>query len=108
MSDLVQSTNDNDFTKDVLESEMPVLVDFWAPWCGPCNVLAPTLVTIAHEFGDRLKVIKVNVDENPATPSKYAVRGIPALMVFKSGELVDKSIGAVTVSQLKSFIEKNI
>jgi thioredoxin 1 len=108
MSGLVLSTTDENFTNEVLESETPVLVDFWAPWCGPCKMIAPLLDQLATTFGDKLKIVKVNVDENTQTPSKYQVMGIPTLLIFKSGEVVGKQVGALTPAQLNSFVEEHI
>ena len=105
MSDKILHISDSSFEQDVLNSETPVIVDYWAEWCGPCKMIAPILDEIAHEYGDRLKVAKINVDENPLTPQKYSVRGIPALMIFRSGEVVDTKVGAMTKSQLSAFID---
>ena len=86
-------TTDADFQKEVLESDVPVLVDFWATWCGPCRAIAPHLDTLADEFDGKAKIVKVDIDSNPNTPSNYGVRGIPTLLVFKGGEVVDKIVG---------------
>ena len=108
MSDLVLSTGDEQFQTDVLDSTMPVLVDFWAPWCGPCKMLAPIIDEVATEFNTRMKFMKVNVDDNQETPAKYGVRGIPSLMLFKNGELIANKVGALTKSQLTAFLEENL
>lgn len=86
-------TTDADFETEVLKSDVPVLVDFWATWCGPCRAIAPHLDTLADEFDGKAKIVKVDIDQNPATPSNYGVRGIPTLLVFKGGEVVDKIVG---------------
>ena len=107
MSDLITSTSDADFQKDVLDASMPVLVDFWAPWCGPCRALAPTLEEAAKEFEGRVKIIKLNVDDSPETPGKYSVRGIPSLILFKNGEVIANKVGALSKSQLIEFLKGN-
>ena len=108
MSALVSSITDDQFQAEVLESEIPVLVDFWAEWCGPCKTLTPVLEEIASSYTDRVKFVKVNVDDNPETPATYGVRGIPSLMLFKSGDLVANKVGALTKSQLTSFLDENL
>jgi thioredoxin 1 len=108
MSEHVLETSDANFQTEVLDAELPVLIDFWAPWCGPCRMLAPTLEEAAKQFDGRLKVMKVNVDDNQDTPAKYGVRGIPALMLFKNGEMVASKVGALTKSQLVEFLEENV
>ncbi len=108
MSDLIISTSDNQFENDVLNAQKPVLVDFWAPWCGPCRMLAPVLEEIAKEFSGRVVIAKMNVDENEETPAKYSVRGIPALMLFKNGEMVASKVGALSKSQLAAFLEESL
>lgn len=98
---------DDSFQSDVLGSDVPVVVDYWAEWCGPCRQIAPALDEIAGELKN-LKIAKINIDENPSTPTKYGVRGIPTLMLFKGGEVVATKVGAVPKSQIQSWIESNI
>jgi hypothetical protein len=107
-SELIIHTSDASFEQDVLKSDVPVLLDFWAPWCGPCRMIAPILDDIATEFQGRLKVVKINIDENEATPAKFGVRGIPTLMVFKNGKNVATKVGALAKGQLTAFIEASI
>jgi thioredoxin 1 len=104
----VASTTDSTFEQDVLKSDKPVLVDFWAEWCGPCKQLSPILDDVAASIGNGLKVVKVNIDDNPETPTKYGVRGIPTLMVFKNGELADTKVGALPASQLEEWLKSNL
>jgi thioredoxin 1 len=92
-SDIISDTTDDRFQSEVLDSALPVLVDFWATWCGPCRALAPHVEAVAHELQGKLKVVKIDIDSNPQTPAKYGIRGIPTLLVFKGGELVDKLVG---------------
>ncbi|GDX85618.1 thioredoxin [Methylococcaceae bacterium] len=108
MSDAVVYVNDNDFNALVLESELPVLLDYWAEWCGPCKMIAPLLDTIANEFSGKLIVAKMNIDESPNTPQKYGVRGIPTLMFFKAGEVEGTKVGALTKIQLVEFINTHL
>jgi thioredoxin 1 len=105
-SDKVLALNDANFDRDVLQSDIPVLVDFWATWCSPCKAIAPLIDAVAEEYAGKLKVGKVNVDENPATPGKYGVRGIPTLVLFKGGAVVDQVVGAIPRSQLEALIAK--
>jgi thioredoxin 1 len=108
MSDSVQVTSDANFEADVLKATSPVLVDFWAEWCQPCKMIAPVLEEIAGDYSDKLKVVKVNVDDNAETPAKYGVRGIPTLLLVKDGEVVATKVGALSKSQLVAFIDENI
>ena len=107
MSEVVKITDDS-FEADVLKSDVPVLVDYWAEWCGPCKMIAPVLDEIASQYGDKIKVAKLNIDENPGTPPKFGIRGIPTLMLFKGGNVEATKVGAVSKSQLSAFIEGNI
>lgn len=104
MSENIIQITDAQFAEEVLNSELPVIVDFWAPWCGPCKMIAPVLEDIAVEFEGRLKVVKLNVDENQETAPKYNVRGIPTLLIVKGGEVAATKVGAVSKSQLVEFI----
>ena len=99
---------DDSFEQEVLSASMPVLVDFWAPWCGPCKSIAPVLEEIAQEYDGKLKVVKINVDDNPSTPSRYGVRGIPNLMIFKGGDLAGQIVGAAPKNKLVNEIDKAI
>ena len=101
-------TNDQDFKTDVLESDKFVLVDFWAEWCGPCKAIAPSLEEISEEMKDKLKVVKVNVDENPTVSQNYSIRSIPALMIFKNGEKVSEKMGALPKSALQAWVNETI
>jgi thioredoxin len=98
--------NDKTFASEVLSSDVPVLVDFWATWCGPCRSISPIVEELAKEFSGRVKVTKLNVDESPATPTQYGVRGIPTLILFKGGKIFDQIVGAVPKARLKALIEK--
>ena len=99
---------DTSFEADVLKSATPVVVDFWAEWCGPCKMIGPALEEIARTLGAKAKIVKINIDENPSTPSKYGVRGIPTLMVFKDGKVAATKVGALPKNQLQSWIEQSI
>ncbi|MFM8354024.1 MAG: thioredoxin TrxA [Gammaproteobacteria bacterium] len=101
-------TTDADFEQDVLKSDQPVLVDYWAEWCGPCKMIAPILDEIARDYGDRVKVCKIDIDSNQATPPRYGIRGIPTLMLFKDGAVKATKVGALSKSQLAAFLDSNI
>ncbi len=108
MNNSIIHVTDSSFEEDVLKSEAPVMVDYWAEWCGPCKMIAPILDEIADEYTGNLTVAKINIDENPQTPQKYAVRGIPTLMIFKDGEVAGTKVGAVSKLQLSAFIDSTI
>ena len=108
MSQGITHVTDATFEQEVLKAEDPVLVDFWAEWCGPCKMIAPVLEEIAGEYAGKLKVTKLNIDENTATPPKYGIRGIPTLMLFKSGQVEATKVGAMSKSQLAAFIDGNL
>ncbi|MGC9518958.1 MAG: thioredoxin [Desulfuromonadaceae bacterium] len=107
-SDKVLEFTDANFDTDVLQASEPVLVDFWATWCAPCKALTPVIDELANEFDGKVKIGKVNVDDNPETPGKYGVRGIPTLILFKDGKVVDQLVGAVPKSQLQDLIKKGL
>jgi thioredoxin 1 len=106
-SDIVYVTDDS-FEQDVLQSEVPVLVDYWAEWCGPCKMIAPILEEIVGDYVGKLKIAKLNIDENSATPPKYGIRGIPTLMIFKDGDVEATKVGALSKSQLTAFIDSSL
>ena len=108
MNNSIIHVTDSSFEEDVLKSEAPVMVDYWAEWCGPCKMIAPILDEIAAEYTGKLTVAKVNIDANPQTPQKYAVRGIPTLMIFKGGEVIGTKVGAASKQQLSAFIDSTI
>ena len=108
MSDSVLHVSDGEFNEIVIKANGPVLVDYWAEWCGPCKMIAPVLDAIAEEYAGKLTVVKINIDENPQTPQHYGVRGIPTLMLFKNGDVEATTVGALTKSELAKFIDSNI
>jgi thioredoxin 1 len=108
VSDQIIHTSDAAFERDVLNADRPVLLDFWAEWCGPCKMIAPILDSLADEYKDRLRVVKLNIDENPQTPPKYNIRGIPTLLLFRDGAVAAQQVGAVSKSQLESFIKAHV
>ncbi len=108
MSDKIVHTSDSNFENDVLKSDKPVLLDFWAEWCGPCKMIAPLLDEAADGYADRLSIVKMNIDENPNTPQKFGIRSIPTLMLFKDGNVAAQKLGAMSKSQLDEFLESNL
>jgi thioredoxin 1 len=108
MSDSIIHVTDTSFEHDVLSSDTPVMVDYWAEWCGPCKMISPVIEEIAKEYQGKLTIAKINIDENQETPQKYAVRGIPTLMIFKDGEVAGTKVGAMSKSQLSAFIDSVI
>ena len=108
MSEHIVHISDESFEEEVLQSERPVLIDYWAEWCGPCKMIAPVLDEIATEYSDRLKVVKLNIDDNPQTPPKYGIRGIPTLMVFKNGQVEATKVGSVSKAQLTAFLDDSL
>ena len=107
-TDLIKHITDDSFESDVLTSETPVLVDYWAEWCGPCKMIAPILDEVAKDYGARLQVAKLNVDDNQVVPAKFGIRGIPTLMLFKGGQLAATKVGAVSKAQLTSFLDGHL
>jgi thioredoxin 1 len=108
MTDQIVHTSDASFESDVLQADQPVLLDFWAEWCGPCKMIAPILDEIASEYSDKVRVAKINIDENPQTPPKFNIRGIPTLLLFKGGSVAAQKVGAVSKSQLAAFLDENL
>ena len=108
MSENIKNVSDDSFATDVLASEKPVLVDYWAAWCGPCKMIAPMLEEVAKEYGDKVTIAKLNVDENPATAAKFGIRGIPTLMLFQDGKATATKVGALSKTQLTEFLDKSI
>ncbi|MCG9723678.1 thioredoxin TrxA [Shewanella sp. Isolate7] len=108
MSDKIVHVSDATFEAEVLKSELPVVLDFWAPWCGPCKMIAPILDQLAEEMGGKVKIAKMNVDDNQATPAQFGIRGIPTMIVFKDGKNVATKVGALAKPQLEAFINESI
>ena len=108
MNEFIHHVSDANFEPEVLKSDVPVLVDYWAEWCGPCKAIAPVLDEVAKEYSGKLKVAKVNVDENQEIPRKYGIRGIPTLMLFKNGNVEAQKVGSLSKSQLTAFLDSNI
>jgi thioredoxin 1 len=108
MSDAIKHVTDSSFEADVLQAGKPVLLDFWAEWCGPCKMITPILEEVAKEYGDKIQIAKINVDENQEIPAKFGIRGIPTLILFKNGEIAAQKVGALAKSQLTAFIDSHI
>jgi len=108
MSNPISHLTDESFEEEVLKSNLPVLVDYWAEWCGPCKMIAPILDSLTDEYSGKLKISKLNIDDNQKTPQKYGVRGIPTLMIFKNGNVEATKVGALSKSQLTAFIDSNL
>ena len=108
MSNYISATTDSSFESDVISADTPVLVDFWAQWCGPCKAIAPILDDLAQQYAGKVKIVKLDVDSNPATPPKFGVRGIPTLILFKNGQVQATQVGMIGKSELASFIDSHI
>lgn len=108
MSEHILQVSDDSFDADVLKAGTPVLVDFWAEWCGPCKMIAPILADVAVEYAGKVTIAKVNIDQNPNTPPKFNIRGIPTLLLFKNGQVAATKVGALSKTQLKEFLDANI
>jgi thioredoxin 1 len=108
MSEFVNEVTDSTFEKDVLESDRPVLVDFWAEWCAPCRMIAPTVAAVAEQYGDTASVVKLNVDDNPSTAQRYGIKGIPTLILFRDGKEVERVVGATSKESITKMVEKYV
>lgn len=108
MSEHVHTATDENFEKEVLKADKPVLVDFWAEWCQPCKMISPVVEEIAKEYADRVKVFKMNVDDNAETPAKYGIRGIPSLLIFREGNVIATKVGVLSKSQLTTFLDEHL
>ena len=108
MSEFVREVSDSSFEKDVLGSSKPVLVDFWAEWCAPCRMLAPTVAAVAEHYGETASVVKLNVDDNPSTAQRYGIKGIPTLILFRGGKEVERVVGATSKESISKMIEKHV
>ncbi len=108
MTDRITHTTDATFEQDVIKADKPVLLDFWAEWCGPCKMIAPILDALADEYEDKVRIVKINIDENPQTPPKYNIRGIPTLLLFRNGTVAAQQVGAASKAQLEAFLNANL